>query len=64
MYNCLSPQGSPGHCTGCTVSSSGKHFYIGMPGDEKAKYGSSDNPAVTCFDLALDHADIKPGVEK
>lgn len=53
------PQGPPGYCTGCTVSSSSKHFYIGEPGDERAKYGSSDNPAVSCYDLTLERDDIK-----
>lgn len=47
-------QGPPGYCSGCTVSSSNHHFYIGMPGDERAKYGSSDNPAISCYDLSLD----------
>jgi hypothetical protein len=30
-----------------------------MPGDERAKYGSLDNPGVSCYDLSLEHSDLK-----
>lgn len=45
-----------GHCQGCQV---GKTSYIGKSTDAEAAYGSEENPANSCWDLALESQEMK-----
>ena len=55
-------------CSGCLVQSTpGKTYYIGegIAGGKSSidvpKYGSLENPAVSCFDLSME-TEIKPSI--
>ena len=49
-------QGPSGVCSSCQT---GKTTYIGKSADHEAAYGSSENPASSCWDLALHFDQIK-----
>ena len=42
----------------------GKSSYIGKSADAEAAYGSEENPANSCWDLALESQDVKPSKER
>ena len=50
-------QGPPGVCQSCV--SHGRVTYIGKSADNEAAYGSTENPATSCWDLALDSEEIE-----
>jgi len=56
ILEALSLTSSQGHCQGCQVS---KTSYIGKSADQEATYGSAENPATSCWDLALESEEMK-----